>query len=120
MKRKEIVLIIALFLIYLSLYIVGTINENKKIQTFGFIGFGTTIGLVIGTLIRVRTKIINRKKYKIDLYILLTVSILGSFLMAFLFNDSDAKIVSIISFNVVMIIIFMVRNRKNISPRDIR
>lgn len=116
MKKKDFIMMVSMFVIFITLFVIGTVNAHDRIQSIGFSGIGTSIGFLIGSLIRIRKKIINPQRCKRDLYLLLTFALIGSFLMALLLDDIEDKAVSVIAYNLVLITIFFVRNAKNIVP----
>nr|WP_321406216.1 hypothetical protein [uncultured Carboxylicivirga sp.] len=117
MKNKNLIIVIIFFLFALIALAISLIIGNKTFQSFAIGTSCTSIGLLIGTLIREKIKIINEKKFKTDLIIYLPSALIGSFIMAALIQNNDYKIISVLSFNILMLLVFIFRNITNIEPQ---
>lgn len=115
MKNKNLMIVLIYFLFVLIALAITLILDNETYQSFA-IGLTTTaIGLLIGTSIREKVKIINWKKFKADLVIFLSSALIGSFIIATLLPNSEYKIISVLSINILMLLVFVFRNITNIE-----
>lgn len=114
MKKKGLVISVCFLFILVIVYIISLINGNERYQSYAFNASGPAVGFVLGSLIHRRKLIIDRKKFKLDLLVLLSGALVGSALLCILLESGKILGVSVISLNAVMIIIFLLRNIKNI------
>jgi hypothetical protein len=115
MKNKNIVLYTCYLIIMVITYIISFINEYNLINSFAFYGICSGIGLVISDIFRNRIKIIDRKKFKIDLFILLSIALIGSVFMSIFINNGKILTISVLSLNAISIVVFYLRNTKNLK-----
>jgi len=115
MRGNNLIVFVCYLLIVLITFIISFVYGYERVQSYAFGTLGPAIGFVIGSLLRERKKIINTKKFKIDLFTLLSIALVGSFLISAFFERGDLKAISVIVLNLVMLFVFILRNAKNIK-----
>ncbi|MCU4166124.1 hypothetical protein [Carboxylicivirga caseinilyticus] len=119
MKTKFIQKSIFLLLIFLTLFIGAYLHGNKTYISITMAWIGCTIGWIIGAAIREKMTIINIKKFKSDLIILFSCTLIGSSFIAFFVNSQITVIISVISLNIILGTVLLYKNRKNIQPKEL-
>lgn len=117
MSKKNLLMYLCWLIVIIALIIYGIVNESDDALSFGIGMVGPAIGIIIGTFIRERSHINNPKRLRIELYILLPLAIIGSFIIAYLIDNYDIRWVSVVIFNLLLLFLFLFRNLRNIQAK---
>ncbi|WP_299361390.1 hypothetical protein [Winogradskyella sp.] len=116
MKKTTKIYLIYLFVLLLVI-LIASINGYETLQSWAFYASGPAVGLVIGAFILERKRVVNLKKFRTDLIVLLSCALIGSFLIAIMLNEDRLKVTYVISLNIVLSIIFLLRNARNFETK---
>lgn len=117
MKKTIIPSLLYLFVTLLVL-VISSIYGSERMQSWAFFMSGPAVGFVIGVLISKRNRVINLKKFRTDLTILLSLALIGSFLIVILLNEDNLRDIYVISLNVALLAILILRNAKNFATNN--
>ena len=116
MKNKHLMIGYACFvLLGIAAFITFTITGHEKYQRFAFGASGPGIGLIIGYLLRNKDLIIDKRKFKTDLIVLLCIAVIGSLFMWAFLDLGDLLSEGIIFFNATLMAVLALRNSQNIQ-----
>ncbi|TKG95132.1 hypothetical protein EYV94_10485 [Puteibacter caeruleilacunae] len=114
MKKADLIGFGLLFVIILAAIITFTITKNNWFQSFALGTTGPALGSTIGYFIRDRNQIIDRRKFKIDMFVLSSIAVGGSVSMCLFLDLGEMLEISIVSLNAAMIAAFLLRNIRNV------
>lgn len=117
MIKKQTISSLIFLLFLLLVILIFTINGNEDYRSYASYALGPAIGFIIGSFVRERKKIINIKKFRTDLIVLLSCALIGSFLIAIILKEDSLKVTYVISLNIVLLAILALRNANNFKSK---